>query len=81
MYSTIHGAGRVMSLTAAIGKFVKDENGKKQRHPGLVRHDEMQNKLIADYRKCLKGTFKILHTVRPPGVVMTGKEIADPFRD
>jgi tRNA-splicing ligase RtcB (3'-phosphate/5'-hydroxy nucleic acid ligase) len=39
--STVHGAGRIMSRTAARGKFVKDEHGKKQRQPGLVRHDEM----------------------------------------
>src|ERR1700679_1639911 len=39
LFSTIHGAGRVMSRTAAKGRFVKDENGKKQRQPGLVRHD------------------------------------------
>ncbi|CAN7601448.1 RtcB family protein [Bosea sp. LjRoot237] len=42
MHSTVHGAGRVMSRTAARGRFVKDENGKKQRQPGLVRHDEWQ---------------------------------------
>lgn len=42
MYSTVHGAGRVMSRTAARGRFVKDEHGKKQRQPGLVRHDEWQ---------------------------------------
>lgn len=42
MHSTVHGAGRVMSRTAARGRFVKDEHGKKQRQPGLVRHDEWQ---------------------------------------
>jgi tRNA-splicing ligase RtcB len=39
LYSAPHGAGRLMSRTAAKGKFVKDANGKKQRMPGLVRHD------------------------------------------
>jgi tRNA-splicing ligase RtcB (3'-phosphate/5'-hydroxy nucleic acid ligase) len=39
--STVHGAGRIMSRTAARGKFVRDADGKKQRQPGLVRHDEM----------------------------------------
>lgn len=39
--STVHGAGRTIGRRAAIGKFVKDEHGKKQRQPGLVRHDEM----------------------------------------
>jgi tRNA-splicing ligase RtcB len=40
LYSTVHGAGRVMSRTAARGRFVQ-ENGRKIRQPGLVRHDEM----------------------------------------
>lgn len=43
MYSTIHGAGRVMSRTDARGRFVKNpETGKKERQPGRVRHDEWQ---------------------------------------
>lgn len=54
LYSTVHGAGRVMSRTAAIGKFVKDENGKKQRQPGLVRHDEWI-KWVKDYGVELRG--------------------------
>jgi tRNA-splicing ligase RtcB (3'-phosphate/5'-hydroxy nucleic acid ligase) len=42
-YSTVHGAGRVMSRTEARGRFVKDPaTGKRIRHPGRVRHDEMQ---------------------------------------
>ncbi|HWB60538.1 MAG TPA: RtcB family protein [Chthoniobacteraceae bacterium] len=40
LYSTVHGAGRIMSRTAAKGKFV-NEDGKRIRKPGLVRHDEM----------------------------------------
>lgn len=40
LYSTVHGAGRIMSRTAAKGKFVL-EDGKRIRKEGLVRHDEM----------------------------------------
>lgn len=54
MYSTVHGAGRVMSRTAAKGKFVRDEHGKKQRQPGLVRHDEMLA-WVQKKRVCLRG--------------------------
>lgn len=54
LYSTVHGAGRVMSRTAAKGKFVKDENGKKQRQPGLVRHDEMLA-WVNRKKVCLRG--------------------------
>ncbi len=45
LYSTVHGAGRIMSRTAAKGKFVNEtgEDGKTKRvrKAGLVRHDEM----------------------------------------
>ena len=42
-YSTVHGAGRVMSRTEARGRSVKDPaTGKRTRQPGGVRHDEMQ---------------------------------------
>ncbi|MBY3263847.1 RtcB family protein [Rhizobium laguerreae] len=41
LYSTVHGAGRVMSRTEARGRFVKVD-GKKIRQPGKVRHDEWQ---------------------------------------
>jgi len=54
MHSTVHGAGRMISRSAAKGKFVRDENGKKQRQPGLVRHDEMM-KWIADKGVELRG--------------------------
>lgn len=54
LYSTVHGAGRVMSRTAAKGRFVRDEKGKKQRQAGLVRHDEMM-KWIHDLGVCLRG--------------------------
>lgn len=54
LFSTVHGAGRVMSRTAAKGKFVRDEHGKKQRQVGLVRHDEMLRWVI-DKKVCLRG--------------------------
>jgi tRNA-splicing ligase RtcB len=48
LYSTVHGAGRIMSRTDAKGRFVKNpETGKKDRQPGRVRHDEWQQ-WIAD---------------------------------
>jgi tRNA-splicing ligase RtcB len=43
LYSTVHGAGRVMSRTEARGRSVRDPaTGKRTRQPGRVRHDEMQ---------------------------------------
>lgn len=53
LYSTVHGAGRVMSRTAAKGKFQK-VGGKRIRMEGLVRHDEMV-KWLADKQVVLRG--------------------------
>jgi tRNA-splicing ligase RtcB len=53
LFSTVHGAGRIMSRTAAKGKFVKI-GGKRIRQEGLVRHDEMM-KWIADKKVVLRG--------------------------
>jgi tRNA-splicing ligase RtcB (3'-phosphate/5'-hydroxy nucleic acid ligase) len=101
LFSTIHGAGRIMSRTAAKGRFVKV--GKKRiRQAGLVRHDEMM-KWIADKGVVLRGgdldeapqayrrlpdvlaahagTIRILHTLRPLGVAMAGRDIVDPYKD
>src|SRR6202521_5297030 len=101
LFSTIHGAGRIMSRTAAKGRFVKV--GKKRiRQEGLVRHDEMM-KWIADKGVVLRGgdldeapqayrrlpdvlaahagTIRILHTLRPLGVAMAGRDVVDPYKD
>lgn len=53
LYSTVHGAGRIMSRTAAKGKFV-NEDGKRIRKEGLVRHDEMV-KWLHDRQVTLRG--------------------------
>jgi tRNA-splicing ligase RtcB len=53
LFSTVHGAGRIMSRTAAKGKFVK-VGGKRIRKDGLVRHDEMM-KWVADKGVVLRG--------------------------
>jgi tRNA-splicing ligase RtcB len=53
LFSTVHGAGRIMSRTAAKGKFVKI-GGKRIRQDGLVRHDEMM-KWIAEKGVVLRG--------------------------
>src|SRR5437773_5893718 len=53
LFSTVHGAGRIMSRTAAKGRFVKVGN-KRIRQDGLVRHDEMM-KWVAEKGVALRG--------------------------
>jgi tRNA-splicing ligase RtcB (3'-phosphate/5'-hydroxy nucleic acid ligase) len=101
LFSSIHGAGRIMSRTQAKGKFVRVGN-KRVRQDGLVRHDEMM-KWLKDrdvtlrggdldeapqaYRRLPEvlnahtGTIRILHTLRPLGVAMAGRDIVDPYKD
>ena len=101
LFSTVHGAGRIMSRTAAKGKFIKTD-GRRIRQDGLVRHDEML-KWIADKGVILRGgevdeapqayrrlpdvlaahagTIRVLHTLRPLGVAMSGKDVMDPYKD
>jgi Uncharacterized conserved protein len=53
LFSTVHGAGRIMSRSAAKGRF--ERVGKKKiRREGLVRHDEMM-KWIGDRGIELRG--------------------------
>jgi tRNA-splicing ligase RtcB len=101
LFSTVHGAGRVMSRTAAKGRFAK-VGGKRIRQDGLVRHDEMMKWLqdrhvvlrggdldeapqayrrLPDVLAAHAGTVRILHTLRPLGVAMAGRDILDPFKD
>jgi tRNA-splicing ligase RtcB (3'-phosphate/5'-hydroxy nucleic acid ligase) len=101
LFSTIHGAGRIMSRTAAKGRFVRV--GKKRiRQDGLVRHDEMMKWLeekqvtlrggdldeapqayrrLPDVLAVHAGTIRVLHTLRPVGVAMAGRDIVDPYKD
>jgi tRNA-splicing ligase RtcB len=53
LFSTVHGAGRVMSRTAAKGRFER-VGSKRIRQPGLVRHDEMM-KWMANRNIVLRG--------------------------
>lgn len=101
LFSTVHGAGRVMSRTAAKGRFEKVGN-KRVRQPGLVRHDEMMRWLHEKgvvlrggdldeapqaYRRLTEvlashaGTIRVLHTLRPLGVAMAGRDIVDPYKN
>ena len=53
LFSTVHGAGRIMSRTAAKGRFER-VGTKRFRREGLVRHDEMM-KWMADRNIVLRG--------------------------
>jgi tRNA-splicing ligase RtcB len=99
LYSTVHGAGRVMSRTQAAGKM----NYKtRSRSGGQITPDMMMN-WVNDFGVTLRGadtdespqaykrlpevlkhhenSIRILHTLRPLGVAMAGREVKDPYAD
>ncbi len=95
LYSTVHGAGRVMSRTQAAGKVRKGV-----RQGGEVTR-EMMNDWIREKGVTLRGagtdesphcykrlpevlahhagTIKVLHTLTPVGVAMAGENEFDPY--
>ncbi len=92
-YSTVHGAGRVMSRMAARGK-----KGK----PGLVSREAMMKwigekgvelrgadldeapqayRRLKDVLAFHEGTIRIVRELTPIGVAMAGKDTYDPYKD
>lgn len=97
LYSTVHGAGRVMSRTQAAGKFHR-----RQRIGGKITRAMMQEwiraknvelrgagtdesphcyKRLPEVLACHSPMIRILHTLTPIGVAMAGEDEFDPFRD
>jgi tRNA-splicing ligase RtcB (3'-phosphate/5'-hydroxy nucleic acid ligase) len=97
LYSTVHGAGRVMSRTQAAGK------PKKGRRTGGSISRAMMDRWVYDKGVTLRGagtdesphcykrlpevlahhaaSVRILHTFTPIGVAMAGEDVFDPFKD
>jgi tRNA-splicing ligase RtcB len=97
LYSTVHGAGRVMSRTQAAGK------PKKGRRTGGSISRSMMERWVHDKGVTLRGagtdesphcykrlpevlahhaaSVRILHTLTPIGVAMAGEDVYDPFKD
>ncbi len=102
LYSTVHGAGRVMSRTQAAGRFSGWGRNRRRVAPELVSR-AMRDEWLARAGVKLRGggldeapqayrrlsgvleaqgpTVRVLHTLRPLGVVMAGEDTADPYRD
>jgi tRNA-splicing ligase RtcB len=102
LYSTVHGAGRVLSRTQAAGKFRGWGRRRVQVKPGVVDFAAWQEKLaragielrgggpdeapecykrLPDVLAYHRHTIRVLHTLRPIGVAMAGRDEFDPFKD
>lgn len=87
LFSTIHGAGRLFGRKEAKRRFTREtmDAWLKIRGVTLIGADLDESPMA--YRRLPEvlaqhaGTVKILHTLRPFGVVMAGEGEYDPFRD
>ena len=98
LYSTVHGAGRVMGRMEAKGKW----KGARCVKPGRVNWRQWQDTLHAqgvelrgggadEAPECYKrledvlayhgDTIDVLHTLKPIGVAMAGRDTFDPYKD
>ena len=97
LHSTVHGAGRVMSRTAAAGRMKRGRRtgGRITRSMMMewVRRqgvelrgagtDESPHcyKRLTEVLEEHKNTIRIVHILRPIGVAMAGEDEFDPYRD
>ncbi len=93
LYSTVHGAGRVMSRTAAKGKrgeagrVTKEMMSKWVKDRGVVVRGGDVDEAPHVYKRLHRvlehhsATIKVIHTLKPIGVAMAGADVKDPFKD
>ncbi len=97
LYSTVHGAGRVMSRTQAAGRMRR-----RKRTGGQITRRMMMNwvnqagvelrgagtdesphcyKRLPEVLDAHRTSVRILHTLKPVGVAMAGEDEFDPYKD
>jgi tRNA-splicing ligase RtcB len=92
LYSTVHGAGRVMGRMEAKGK-VDKRTGEVKRAGKVTQksHVELRGAGLDESPDCYKRlpevlaehsrSIRILHTLTPVGVAMAGANEFDPYKD
>lgn len=87
LYSTVHGAGRLFSRTKAKKTFTKEQMDTWLRERGVtlvggdLDESPMAYRRLPDVLAQHAGSIRILHTLRPFGVAMAGKNEFDPWKD
>lgn len=95
LHSTVHGAGRIMSRSMAAGNRKGTRKGLVTRQMmaerckdfgvvvrgGNVDESPHVYRPLADVLAAHAGSIRVLHTLRPIGVVMAGADVRDPYKD
>ncbi|MES2523115.1 MAG: RtcB family protein [Gemmatimonadota bacterium] len=87
LYSTIHGAGRLFGRNEAKRRFTREQMDAWLVSRGVhllggdLDESPMAYRRLPDVLAHHAGSVRVLHTLRPFGVVMAGKGEVDPFKD
>lgn len=87
LYSTVHGAGRIMSRGQAKKTFTREEMDNWLRETGVLLHGGDLDESPMAYRRLHEvlafheGTINVLHKLRPIAVAMAGRGDFDPYKD
>jgi tRNA-splicing ligase RtcB (3'-phosphate/5'-hydroxy nucleic acid ligase) len=87
LYSTIHGAGRMLGRKDAKRRLTRAQMDAwlRERSVTLIGADldesPMAYRRLPDVLRAHAGTVKVLHTLRPFVVIMAGASEADPWKD
>jgi tRNA-splicing ligase RtcB (3'-phosphate/5'-hydroxy nucleic acid ligase) len=95
LYSTVHGAGRVMGRRQAIGNPKKGIAGRVSPKAMLKWVEEagvvLRGGGVDEAPQCYKrlpevlayhqDSIRVLHTLKPIGVAMAGADVKDPYKD
>jgi tRNA-splicing ligase RtcB len=87
LHSTVHGAGRLFGRKEAKRRFAHAEMDEwiKRRGVTLLGADldesPMAYRRLPEVLDCHTASIRILHRLRPFGVVMAGPGVSDPFKD
>ena len=87
LYSTVHGAGRVMGRNAAKRTLSREEMQRWLRDKEVLLVGGDLDEAPMAYRRLEEvlahhaGTIRVLHTLRPILVIMAGSDIRDPYKD
>lgn len=95
LYSTVHGAGRVMSRRAArgdakrglSGRVSKEALKKSVKEAGVMLRGGDVDEAMHCYKRLPEvlaqhaGTIEVVHTLTPIGVAMAGPDVVDPYKD
>jgi tRNA-splicing ligase RtcB len=87
LYSTVHGAGRLFGRKEAKRRFARPEMDAWLQRRGVtligadLDESPMAYRRLPDVLAAHADTVRVLHTLRPVGVVMAGEGEFDPWKD